>query len=78
MLKANDIFDWCYPQFPMDLSFYKEGYAFFASCAHERLSWFFSDSDEEVNTLKELGTDITVQREGEKPFFDEMLAKKMG
>ena len=53
--KANCLFDWDYPKFPMDLSFYKEGYAWFASSSHEQWNALYTDSKTVIDDLKQLG-----------------------
>lgn len=38
---VDKIFDWNYPNFPMDLCFYKDGYEWYSSTSHEKIAYFF-------------------------------------
>lgn len=64
LLKVNDIFDWDYPEYPMDLCFFKDGYAWVITSAHEKDALIYTDNNKEIRTLKKMGFDIT--------FFDEV------
>ena len=55
---VNDIFDWDYPNYPMDLSFFKDGYAWLTTCSHEYFCILYTDNRSIVTDLKELGVDI--------------------
>ena len=55
---TNDIFDWDYPSLPMDLCFYKDGYAWFSSSAHERFACVYIDSKETYSELIDIGADL--------------------
>ena len=55
LYKPNGIFKWIYPNFPEDLSFFKDGYCWFESCAHERFAFMYLDDLREVEMLKSLG-----------------------
>ena len=55
---VNDIFDWEYPDYPMDLSFFKNGYAWLTTCSHEYFCILYTNNKSIVTDLKELGVDI--------------------
>lgn len=62
--KVGQIFEWNYPEYPMDLCFYKDGYAWFSSCAHERLNWLYIREEEQnvVTQLERIGAQITYSK----------------
>lgn len=68
LIKADDIFDWDYPG-PMDLAFFKDGYAWFASCAHEQMAWLFTDKKHDAEDLKKLGANIYYKAEYDNVFY---------
>lgn len=55
LYKPNGVFKWRYPHFPEDLSFFKDGYCWFESCAHEKFAFMYLDDLGEVEILKNLG-----------------------
>lgn len=57
--KANCLFDWDYPRLPMDLAFYKDGYAWFASSSHERWNSLYTNDETVISDLKQLGVRIS-------------------
>lgn len=61
--KVEQIYEWQYPQLPMDLCFYKNGYAWFASCAHENLNWLYTNEISVVEDLKTLGVDLFFRKD---------------
>ena len=71
--KASQIYEWQYPEFPTDLCFYKNGYAWFASCAHENLNWFYTNEQSVIDELTQLGVDIEYcsDIDDSKMFYDE-------
>lgn len=65
ILKTVDhLYAWNYPAFPMDLAFYRDGYAWFSSCAHEWLMWFYTNDVLAVEALAAQG--LSVEEDGEK------------
>ena len=66
--KANSIWEWDYPKFPMDLAFYRKGYAWFSSTAHEHLNQLYLSEETEKNfltirDLKGVGIELTYETE---------------
>ena len=55
---ADDIFDWDYPNLPMDLCFYKNGYAWFSSSSHEREAYVYTNDAHDIDALIKLGANI--------------------
>lgn len=55
---AKGIFDWHYPNFPMDLCFYKNGYAWFELSAHSGIAYINENDTQIINDLKHLGAQI--------------------
>jgi len=58
LTKEKDIFDWDYPDRPMDLAFFRDGYAWFISVSHEMYAYFITDNEDEIEHLKSLGVNI--------------------
>ncbi len=61
--KVPRLFDWDYPRYPMDLAFYKNGYAWFALSAHETWDSLYTDDYTHVENLKKLGVRIEYNKE---------------
>lgn len=55
---AHSIFDWDYPNRPMDLSFFRNGYAWFSSSAHEKCCMLYTDDLYVVQDLQDMGLQI--------------------
>ncbi len=77
--KASIMRDWDYPDFPMDLAFYRNGYAWFFSVAHEQIYRLFLNKKEDCNILNELNEAGVVlsQYNGkfvEEPYYDRILS----
>ncbi len=71
--QASCIFDWDYPTRPMDLCFFKDGFSWFASCAHERYAVLYLNEKETDEELRHLGVDLEFYGEASKDnlFYDE-------
>ncbi|WP_196803047.1 hypothetical protein [Butyrivibrio sp. MC2013] len=41
LAEVPTLWDWDGFDYPMDIAFYKNGYAWFASCSHEHLNWLY-------------------------------------
>lgn len=52
---VETLYEWDYPRYPMDLAFYRDGYAWFASSAHEGLNWLYTDDTTIVKQLSDCG-----------------------
>lgn len=52
LMLADTMWDWDYPNFPMDLCFFKNGYAWFVSSAHEKYAIIYTDDKEMISLLK--------------------------
>ena len=75
LTKADDIFDWDYPRFPMDLCFYKDGYAWFISSGHEGFAYVLIDDNQSYDDLIRLGANLSYVKDidDSKLFFEEYL-----
>lgn len=62
LLKPKELFKWKYPYFPDDLSFFKNGYCWFFTVAHENYSFMFVESDEEIRILERMGINFKVEK----------------
>lgn len=58
LTKVDNLFDWDYPLRPMDLCFYKDGYAWFASSAHERFACIYINDKKLYSELTDLGVGL--------------------
>lgn len=56
--KADRLFAWDYPEFPMDISFFKDGFAWFVSVSHEKDAVLYTDDKQTVDELIEIGVNI--------------------
>lgn len=74
--ETEDIFNWNYPKFPMDLCFYRNGYCWFATSSHERMAVLYTDSMEEIKELGTLGVDINFYDEENPIFLNEIFNEK--
>ena len=63
LAKADGLFDWDYPRFPMDLCFFKGGYAWFVSSGHSQYAVIYTDSDDAVARLSDIGAKIQLNGE---------------
>lgn len=77
LTKAEKLFDWDYPLLPMDLCFYKDGYAWFGSSGHSRYAFLYVDNEQTVEELKMLGISLQFDREinRSKLFLETSLKK---
>ncbi len=53
--KVNSLYSWDYPKYPMDLCFYKNGYGFFESSAHEEYNRLYTDDNTIIDELRKNG-----------------------
>lgn len=73
LLEPKGLFNWKYPYFPDDLSFFKGGYCWFTIVAHEGFACMYIKNDDDIRNLKELGMDfnVTEHNDNEKSLFYE-------
>lgn len=55
---VDDIFDWYYPNAPMDLCFYRDGYCWYESTGHEGDASIYTEDQEEIDDIKEMKANI--------------------
>ena len=56
ILKApGGVFEWLYPNYPEDLSFFRGNECFMYLSAHEKELWFKNETDEDFSFFKEIG-----------------------
>ena len=77
LLKAVGIFEWDYPAFPMDLCFYRNGYAWFSLSAHEHIANLFLEDDKTFSDLTDLGINLYYECDidNSKLFFERAIMK---
>ena len=78
---ADSLWDWDYPEYPMDLCFYKNGFAWFASSAHEQWNALYTDEPAGIAAdLESIG--LQVSQGGDiadnELFYDESLRPAPG
>lgn len=54
LLEPRGLFNWRYPYFPDDLSFFCKGYCWFTTIAHDEYACMYIDSYDDIKILKEL------------------------
>lgn len=63
--RINNLWDWDYPEHPMDPCFYRNGVVFFASSAHEQMNELYLRADGDslsVNDFESVGLKLTYLR----------------
>ena len=72
---ADSLWDWDYPEYPMDLCFYRRGYAWFASSVHEHWNALYTDEPRMIRDLSSVGLQVSLTGETDRKdiFFDESL-----
>lgn len=60
LLESPSLFCWRYPYFPDDLCFFKNGYCWFSTVAHEGYACAYVRTSEDVKTFEEIGIKFTV------------------
>ena len=72
---ADSLWDWDYPEYPMDLCFYSHGYAWFASSVHEHWNALYTDKANMIRDLISVGLQVSLTGETDEKdiFFDESL-----
>lgn len=78
LLQAGSLWDWDYPLLPMDLCFYRDGYAWFAASSHETWNALYIDDKSIAAEMKALGFELTDEedvRDG-NIFYEESLRKE--
>lgn len=63
LARANSLWDWDYPALPMDLCFYKDGYAWFAASSHETWNCLYIDDANTAAEMRALGFVLTDEAE---------------
>ena len=74
---VNSLYEWDYPDHPLDLCFYKNGYVLFASCAHEMWNKLYTQDEGLIKELSDAGMVITREKDipDEELYYDKKLAK---
>lgn len=75
LCQVKCLYDWDYPDAPMDLCFYKDGYCWFAVTAHEGFSYLYTDDLKVVKDLTKLGVDLEFKENTSKIFYIDLNKK---
>lgn len=62
---VNSLWDWNYPEYPMDPCFYRNGLVFFASCTHEKMNELYLHSEGDslsITDFESMGLKLTYLR----------------
>ena len=72
---VEKLFDWDYPSLPMDLCFYKDGYAWLVSSSHERCAFLCIDDKKSYFEFIDIGAKLHFKDEIDKSqlFLEESL-----
>jgi hypothetical protein len=60
LYKAGGLFNWVYPYFPDDLSFFKNGYCWFYTVSHENYANIYVNNQQDIKNLLKLGIEFNV------------------
>ena len=58
LIQVPGIYEWDYPDAPMDLCFYKDGYCWLSITAHGHSAYLYTDNAMEVEELMRIGADL--------------------
>lgn len=58
VLSNSNLYSWLNPYYPEDISFFKNGYCWLYSIAHEELCDIYCENEEEYNYLKSIGIEF--------------------
>jgi len=58
MLSNTNLYKWLNPYYLEDVSFFKDGYCWLSSVAHENICAIFCENEEEYNYLKSIGIEF--------------------
>lgn len=69
LTRVNDIYEWDYPNAPMDLCFYKNGYCWLAITSHEHFAYLYTNEKKEVEELSDLGAKLFYEGEEDNLYY---------
>lgn len=58
VLSNSNLYSWLNPDYPEDISFFKNGYCWLYSVAHEEMCDIYCENEEEYNYLKSIGIEF--------------------
>lgn len=58
ILTNKNLYQWLNPKYPEDISFFRNGYCWLYSVAHEEMCEIYCDSEEEYEYLKSIGIEF--------------------
>lgn len=58
ILNNNSIYSWCFPFYIEDIEFYRDGYCWLLSVAHENIFEIFCETRKEFKYLKKIGVEF--------------------
>ena len=58
LLKNDNLYNWLNPNYPEDVAFFKDGYCWLYSVAHEDICDIYCTDEAEYDTLKEIGIEF--------------------
>ncbi|MCB8818852.1 hypothetical protein [Desulfosporosinus shakirovi] len=71
LLEPAGLFHWLRPFFPEDLCFFKDGYCWLSSSAHESFAEIYIDNEDEVESLKTLGLKFKCEKKEIQMFYED-------
>lgn len=69
LAQIGEIYAWDYPNAPMDLCFYKNGYCWLSITAHEEMAYLYTDDEKEIKELESIGAKLTLESENGELFY---------
>lgn len=58
LVSVDNLYEWDYKAYPMDLSFFRDGYSFLCSTAHASSTVLLTDDEKILEDMKNLGLDV--------------------
>lgn len=71
LLEPEGLFHWQYPYFPEDLCFFKDGYCWLSTSAHERDASIYTNNKDDVQELENMGLKFKYKEQEINMFYEE-------
>lgn len=71
LLEPEGLYHWIYPYFPEDLCFFKDGYCWLSTSAHERNASIYTNNKDDLQDLENLGLKFKYKEQEIKMFYEE-------
>lgn len=71
LLEPKGLFHWIHPYFPEDLCFFKDGFCWISTSAHERKAEIYTKEEDDTKVLKNLGLKFKSEKKETRMFHEE-------